>query len=363
MSTDTIDKSGNGNGSGVVSPDMSTVEAMQNEGGTGFDMLVAQSELAGAKQENDEERLKRAANAVAEIRANSQLREDEWRSLDERLIRVAQKRLVVVDYLRDQGLVINEDLATLIHEHEETNEFGDADVDMTPQSGGAEDANQFSINGTPLPIVHKSFQIDRRFLLASRKRGQDLRASGQTKAARSVAEGVDSLVWDGWGGSVRGYTADGLTTHPDRNSVTIADPLDSNTSTGDLRNDILAGVEAIEDDNYGGVELAAFFGRDYWQRLRREDTGTSEERGLLERLRDEFEDEIAMFKAPTLASDEAVMFEPTEDVVELAIASDIQNVEWDSGDGMTTNMKVMASITPVVKSDQNGQSGVAHLSP
>ena len=52
-----------------------------------------------------------------------------------------------------------------------------------------------------------------------------------------------------------------------------------------------------------------------------------------------------------------------EDVIELAIASDMQNVEWSSGDEMTINMKVMASITPVVKSDQSGQSGVAHLSP
>jgi uncharacterized linocin/CFP29 family protein len=337
---------------------------MNAASGGGFTQLATQSELAALVANGaSDEQVKRAAQAVKEVRANSQLREDEWRSLDDRLIDIAQKRLVVVDYLRDEGLTINEDLATIIHEHEDTNEFGDAEVDMAAQTGGAEDVNQFGIQGTPLPIVHKSFQINRRFLLASRRRGQDLRASGQAKAARAVAEGVDSLVWDGWNGAVRGYSADGLTTHPDRNTVGIADPLDTNTSVQDLRNDILAGVEAIEDDEYGDIELAGFFGRGYWQRLRAEDTGTSEERGLLERLQEEFADTIDMNMAPTLPDDVAVLFEPSPDVVELAIAADLQNVEWDSGDGMTTKMKVMASITPVVKSDQSGQSGVAHLGP
>jgi uncharacterized linocin/CFP29 family protein len=349
----------------IPAPDANAVADMVDAGpATSFDQLVAQSELSSAVQEGNEERAKRAANAVAELRANAQLREDEWRTLDERLIRVAQKRLVVVEFLREQGLVVNEDLGTLIREYEKTDEFGDADVDMSPSANSGEDKNQYSIDGVPLPIVHKSFQVDRRFLLASRQRGDDLRAQGQSKAARSVAEGIDSLVWDGWGGSMRGYTADGLTTHPDRNTVTIEDPTDSNTSTQDLRNDVIAGIEAIEDDEYGGVPLAGFFGRSYWQRLRREDTGTDQERGLLERLRNELADDMMMLEqAPTLADDEAVIFEPSPDVIELAIASDIQNVEWDSGDGFKTNMKVMASITPVVKSDESNQSGVAHLAP
>ena len=54
------------------------------------------------------------------------------------------------------------------------------------------------------------------------------------------------------------------------------------------------------------------------------------------------------------------MFKPTEDVLQLAVASDIQNVEWENYGGWEITMKVMSSMTPIVKSDDSGQSGVVN---
>jgi len=304
-----------------------------------------------------------AAEQTATFRANAQLQKDEWISLDERLIQIAQKELVVVNDLREAGLTINEDLSTLIHEWQGTNEFSGPDIDMGAETSSSEDGSTFSLHGVPLPIVHKSFHIPHRHLLASRERGTGLDTSNQSKAARKVSEGLDSLVFDGWTGQVEGYDVPGLRTHPDRNTTTGNNWTDENTGTDEIRDDVIGLVETLEDNEYGpmGEPAWVYFGRGAWQELRRRDTGTDQERGLLERLTNEFGDVLDMRQAPTLPDGEAVCFLPTEDVVELAVASDMQNVEWESNDGFVTHMKVMASMTPVIKSDDAAQSGVVHM--
>lgn len=329
-------------------------------GGAGFGQFAAQAELAGAENE------RLAANAkqrVARLRANAQLQKDEWKSLDETLVDVAQENLVVVDRLRQAGLTLNEDLSTLIHEFQTTNEFGDADVDMAAETGASEDASTFNTHGVPLPIVHKSFHIPYRTLLASRSRGASLDTQNQSKAARKVSEGLEGLTINGWNGRVEGYQAHGLRTHPDRNTLTGSTWNNYTTNTADaVRDDVLDAVETLEDNNYGpGTSgFVGFFGRGAYQALRRWDTGTDQERGLLERLREEF-DYLEFNRADAVPDGEAVIMKPTSDVMELAIASDLQNVEWNSNDGFTTHMKVMASMTPVVKSDEGGQSGIVHM--
>lgn len=332
-------------------------------GGRGFQQFASQAKLANAKRAGREDMAANAAKQVAKFRANAQLEKDEWKTLDENLVEIAQEELVVVNALREAGLTTNEDLSTLIHEWQGTNEFGDADVDMAAESSGTEDASTFSLHGVPLPIVHKSFRIPYRTLLASRNRGQGLDTQNQNKAARAVMEGLDDLAVNGWGSTVEGYQAYGLTNHPDRNTQSGTSDWDdfTNNDADTVRGDILDGVEILENDNYGMGNTGYLYmlGRGAYQALRRWDTGTDQERGLLERLRDEFGD-IEFINAPTLDDGEAIMLKPVEDVVELAVASDIQNVEWESNDGFTTHMKVMASITPVVKSDDSGQSGVLH---
>jgi len=330
--------------------------------GDGFEQFTA---LAAKDTAPDGSALQaNAAQQAAQFRANSRLRKDEWKTLDERLVEIAQANLVLVDELRSRGLTVNEDLATLIREWESTNEFDDADVDMSGETGASEDASTFTLNGTPLPIVHKSFHVKRRQLLASRRRGQGLDLSNQSKAARKVMEGLEDVLINGWDSTVDGYTVYGLTNHPDRNTVTGSDWNDfTNNDADTVRGDILDAVEANEDANYGPEGAGYLFagGRDAYQALRRWDTGTDQERGLLERLNEELDMIQSWIRADYMADDEAVLFKPVPDVLELANASDIQNVEWESDSGWTMHMKVMASMTPIVKSDDDGNSGICHL--
>lgn len=344
-------------------PAANTDPASNLQGAGGFQQFSAQARLANA-----EEGSRMAANAAqetAQLRANAQLEKDEWKTLDQRLVEIAQEELRVVNELRARGLTVSEDLSTLIREWQKTNDFGDADVDMGAETGSSEDGSTFSLEGVPLPIVHKSFKVNYRRLLASRNSGQGLDTQNQSKAARSVMEGLDALALNGWSGNVEGYEVHGLTNHPDRNTVTGSNWGDyENNSADTVRGDFLDAIEANEDANYGpgNSGYLMFAGRGAYQALRRWDTGTDQERGLLERLRNEFDEELdSIVNAPSMADDEAVLLKPSEDVVELAVASDLQNVEWESNDGFTLHMKVMGSITPIVKSDEANQSGICHL--
>lgn len=330
--------------------------------GDGFDQFVALATAATTAESHPLHA--NAAQQAGEFRANSRLRKDEWITLDENLVEVAQEQLVLVDDLRNRGLTVDEDLATLIREHESTDEFGAADVDMSGESGASEDASTFTLNGTPLPIVHKSFHIKRRNLLASRRRGQGLDVTNQAKAARVVMEGLEDLVINGWTGVVQNYNVHGLRTHPNRNQVVGSADWTAAATTGDqIRNDVLSVVEALENDNYGpeGPGYVFAIARPEFQAMRRKDTGTDNERSVLERLRDEFGDMIDFVRADRMPGGELTAYKPVEDVIQLANASDVQNVEWESGSGWTMHMKVMASMTPIIKSDDAGQSGVAHM--
>jgi hypothetical protein len=76
----------------------------------------------------------------------------------------------------------------------------------------------------------------------------------------------------------------------------------------------------------------------------------------------DFGDELARIRrAPKLEAGQTVMVAPRSNVVELAMAEDIQTIEWQSGSGSTHFFRVMAAMAPEIKSDAAGNSGVAHM--
>lgn len=357
------------------------------QSGSGFEQFVAQARLASMSKEDPNYATlgqfvanKRRSNvddiaanlglSAQEMQAlglNLQLDKDEWKTLDDRLLRVAQENLTMVDDLRGAGLTINTDLGNLIHEWQTTNEFSAADVDMNPDVAASEDATVISVDGVALPIVHKSFHIPFRTLMASRNRGESLDTVNQGKAARAVMEGLEDLFVTGWNGTVGGHNVPGLTganQEGNINTTTSSNDWDdtSGTTVAQIRSDIVSQIEALEDDNYGpeGTSYMYWLDRSSYQALRSRDTGTDQERSLLSRLEEEFVPDTLQFLKPAdhLPTGTAVLLKPIEDVIQLAVASDIQNVEWESNAGFTTHMKVMGSITPVIKSDHSGQSGI-----
>ena len=301
------------------------------------------------------------------LAGNSALRKDEWIQLDDRLYEIAERELRAVEDLRAAGLTIDTDLSTLTYEWETQDNFGDPEIDMGAEARGRDEEVSFTLHGVPLPIVHKSWHINFRKLGASRTRGAPLDVTLLAQATRSVSEGLEDMLFNGWDSQFAGREVHGYRTYPDRNTFTGEDWTDRDPDTGtthfEIRDDIIDMIEEMEEDNKfpGNTGYWLYLAREQYQELRRRDTGTSRERGLFQRLREEFGGEVDFRRADYLPNGEAVMLHPTDETVELAVASDFQNVEWSSHQDFTTHMKVMASMTPVLKSDDAGQCGIVHV--
>lgn len=305
-------------------------------------------------------------HANAEYTTHANLRKDEWVQLDDRLIEVARPNLTLIEALRSRGLTRNTDLSNLTFEWEDVGDFSqDADLDMAFETRAVDEGVHFELNGIPLPIVHKSYHLNRRNLMASRNRGEDLDTTYMSRATRKVVERLEDLVLNGWGSTVDSYNIPsllGTNQQADINTATSNNDWDdtSGTTADDIRTDVLTQIETLENENYGpeGTGYLWLLDRASWQALRARDTGTDQERGLQERINEEFGDILDPVRMDRLATGTSIMLKPIQDVIELVVASDLQNVEWESHAGFTMHMKVMGSITPAIKSDQSGQSGI-----
>ena len=343
-------------------------------GGVGFEAAVQHSQMRLAKHRDDESAHRKAAKNYAAFKThkkfggNSQLRKDEWKQIDDALVRVARDQLVMVRDLQQAGLTIPLDLGTLRWEWETMDDFGDADLDMAAESTSDEDAPNFEENGVPLPLAHKSWRYNLRKLRSSRNRGEPLDTASIAQATRSVVERLESLLANGVSMTVAGDQIYGYTNHPDREPVAGNATWDGATRD-EIVDDVMRTVEGVEDNNFapGNTGFLFYLAKNSYQAVRAKDSGTDSKSGLLQHLRERFaseEDlpEVRFRRADYLPDGSGVLVKPTEETVQLAVPSDIQPVEWESNGGMTLHGKVLGGMIPVLKSDQSGNMGLAHLS-
>lgn len=335
-------------------------------GGRGFQEAVAHSEYRLAKFREDTRLEAQALQKVRTFRANSQLRKDEWKRIDDALKRVSTQTRVLVQDLINAGLTVPLDLGVLRFEWEDVDDTGDAELDMSATEGGAEDLPDFGLNGVPLPIAHKSFRINARKLRASRNRGEPLDTTAATQSTRAVNEKLEDILVNGVTGlTVDGSGIDGYTTHSDRGQVTGNATWDA-ASADNMIDDIMSTIENLEDQNRGRAPVNFYIARQNFQEIRAKNAGTDDKRGVLQLVRDRLMSEgdfpgVTFKRADFLGDGEAVAVEMVEDTVQLAVPSDVQTVEWDAQGGLVQHFKVMASMIPVLKSDRNGNMGLAHL--
>ena len=304
-----------------------------------------------------EERKKIAAN-------NTTLQKDEWETLSDTMI--AEYRRVVrgFEHLIGAGLTRQLSLATKVDLWQERSGINDAEVSMDGESRSAEDRIEYDFAGVPIPIVHKDFRISSRDLQSSRNLGNDLQTDSVAEGTHEVAEKLDELLFTGWSPSVRdannnAFTLYGYTDHPDRNQFTAAGDWD--TDYANVRDDFVGIFDELDENEREGPFWTYLNPRD-WRRYRaaRDETDDSAPT-MRSRLEEDWPELGNVYRMPRLDPGEAVVVDPSPDVIELALAEDIQLIEWQSGSGMTNQFKVMAAMAPEIKSDNIGQSGIVHV--
>lgn len=297
--------------------------------------------------------------SVAVPHVNALLQKDEWIAYDAAVRRVATIRLNAVNDLRNNGLVWNAgDLGSTIAEWDAASDMTDADVNMSGVAKAEKDSQAFGLNGVPIPVIRKDFQINKRRLLASRRMGQGVDATGAETATRLVAERSESILFNGFSITTGGYTLYGYTNHPDRGTVTISDWSLPATTGKTIVEETLELISASEAKKHYGPFML-YVGPNFWSKLKEDYSDNKGDNTIYDRLR-ALSQIMDVKVSDQLADDNVVLVQMTSDVIDLAVAQDVMSVQWESGDTMQANYAVMAAWAPRIKPDFNGEVGIIH---
>jgi uncharacterized linocin/CFP29 family protein len=254
-------------------------------------------------------------------------------------------------------------LGTIISEWETASEITDAEITMDGETKNNKDRQEFGLNGVPIPIIQKDFSIGERQLLASRQRGAALDVTTGVEAARSVARRSEQMVFFGANigasnSAGNSYSIPGLTTFADRATFTISDWSDPTVTPETIFSEVLQMIQEMEVEERSFGPKTLYIPGVYAFRFR-EDFKEFSDKTLMERVTDE--DMISRVRVSDVLTDgNVIMVEMTRSVLDLAIASDVTTVQWQSGSGFTNHFKTYAAWAPRMKADFNGNTGILH---
>lgn len=288
------------------------------------------------------------------------LRKDDWKILDDAIVKAALPRLKAVADLRAKNLtyVIPNGMAKTVLETETQGDIDDAIISMDGIRQGAADRPAFELSNLPLPIIHKDFNFSMRQILTSRNGGSPIDTTTAELAGRKVAESAEKLLlgvsssYAYGGGTIYGYT-----NYPSRMTKAMTLPTASGWAGSTLLTELLAmRTQCQAAYHYGPYML---YNSPNWDQYLDHDYGTSYPKTLRSRI-----GEIDGFDSPKtldyLTGYTFMMIQGTTDVIREVIGMDIVSIQWETHGGMQLNFKVMTILVPQLRADQNSRTGIVH---
>lgn len=295
--------------------------------------------------------------------ADTTLRYDEWKLIDDAVIKAARPRLKAVADLRGRGLTysIPNGMSKTVLSTERMSDPGSAVVSMDGLREGANDRPVFDIVNLPLPIIHSDFSISSRQLAVSRNGNTPFDTTMSEACGRRVAEEAEkmllgnSTVADQYaygGGTIYGYTD-----FPSALTYTPTLPTDSAWTGDTFITDLLAMRQSLYNNyHYGPYMIYVSPG---WDRYIDDDYKAASDKTIRNRAL-----EINGFEGITtldyLGNYKILMVEMTSQNVREVIGMDFTTVQWESKGGMMINFKVMAILVPQLRADKNSRCGILH---
>lgn len=292
----------------------------------------------------------------------STLRKDEWKRLDEVVVKVAPKRRVGTADLIARGLTYSiGGMGKTVLETEVQSDAMEAQLSMDGATRGKRDRPQYNIGYLPLPITHSDFQISARQLEASRNGNTPLDTTSAELATRRVVEKIETMLFQGassyafGGGTIFGYKD-----YTYRNSVSIgANWDDSAASAATILANVIAMKQAAFDDRYYGPYI--LYVPPNFELVLDEDYSTSYADVTIRDRLMKLSGIEAIRTCDFISNDEVFLVQMTPDVIRLVEGLGITVLEWESEGGMLINYKVMAIQVPQIRSDYDNRCGIQHL--
>ncbi|OQY11132.1 MAG: hypothetical protein B6I31_05535 [Desulfobacteraceae bacterium 4572_19] len=301
--------------------------------------------------------------SMVQIQTNATLRRDEWKYLDQAVLKVAESRLNGIADLIASGLTfdLGNGMQSTVLEYHDVSDALSATMSMDGINRGQNDRPVYTTNYLPLPIIHADYEINSRVLAASRNMGNPLDTTAAERAARKVNEKLENMLFTNETYKYGGGTIYSYLNHPNRNLATLSTPWTNSSKTGaQIVNEVISlKQKAINKHFYGPYML---YIPTAYETVMDEDYNPTSASPMTIRQRIEAISGIKGVKVvDTLPSDNVLLVQMTSDVVRLVRGMGISNVEWKSEGNMVTNYKVMTIQVPQIRSDQSGNMGLVHL--
>jgi hypothetical protein len=300
------------------------------------------------------------------IQVNATLRRDEWKLLDDAVLRISEKRLGGYRDLLNQNLVYNlgNAMGTMVLETHTMSDALEAVATMDGVNRSAQDRLTYQFRYMPIPIVHSDFEISARILEASRKLGNPLDVDSVERGTRRVWERLETWLFtnDAYAAGDKGEdnrnSIYGYLNHPDRNLKTLTGAWTGLTGAQILTDVLDMKQESINAYHFGPWNLyvptayETLLDADY-------DTTTSTGRTIRERIK-QIEGIKEVKTADFMTAGNVVLVEMDTQTVRAVNGMQVQVVQWKSEGQFVNHFKVITIQVPQVRSDQNGRSGIVH---
>lgn len=296
------------------------------------------------------------------VNANATLRRDEWKNLDEAVLKISETRLGGIQDLVSNNLVYNigNGMGSTVLEYHDMSDAMEADLSMDGVTRSVGDRPKFGTKYLPLPIVHVDYEINTRVLNSSRSLGNPLDTTSAERAARKVNAKLETMLFTDTSYTFGGGTIYSYVNHPDRNPVTLSENWDVSGKTGaEIIADVLVMKQAaIDAKHYGPYSL--YVPTAYETKLDNDYDSTTPGTTIRERIL-KIEGIKSIKVIDTLTANNVLLVEMNTDTVRLVRGMGVQNIQWQTEGNMITKYKVMTIQVPQVRADQEGNSGIVHL--
>ena len=293
------------------------------------------------------------------LQTNSFLAREEWEALDRVVYEMGQRQLGAYQDLIGHGLTRRSSIATMSSKWRVASERIAADVTMDFRSRLTYDRTDKKMYGVPLPLISAPYSIGRRELAATRAAGQDVETFEAEEATRAVTEKAEDILINGNTSIVvDGNSIPGYTTLTSRDTDTAANYGGGDFGTeGNGRKTVLGLMEALAAKQYYGPFGIYLNNVQYHELLNRYTDGSGDtELSAIETI-----PEIEFVKPNALvAAANCIMVQFSRSVVDLEIAMTLENRRWESPDGAEMFFLVMMAVAPRLKTDYDGNAGIAH---
>lgn len=309
---------------------------------------------------------------IPALNTNATLRRDEWKALDEAVVRAADYRLGGIEDLVSNGLVYtlgNAMGTTMLEWHDVTGDL-EADISMDGITRALSNRPVWNHNYMPIPIVHVDYEINSRELAVSRNMGNPLDTTMAERAARAVSERLENMLFTDLTyqfGEKDSHNRNAIYSYvnfPKRLQVSLTTAWNDSAKTGkDIVDEVIYWKQrSIENRHYGPWMI--YIPTAYETILDEDYVGSTPDTAPNVTIRDRIM-KISGIKGikviDTLAADNILFVQMTPDVVRLVRGMGVTNVEWETEGKFVTKYKVLTIQVPQIRADAAGRCGILHI--